>query len=99
MSALGQKRTFALHQPMSALPPKATSNATFGMSAKGQKRTSGGGCFKYKRGELKAYYRQSFPQSRQLPIGTEKCSEKALPHRFAVAAKVFFVHRVLVRLS
>ena len=23
MSALGQKRTFALHQPMSALPPKA----------------------------------------------------------------------------
>src|SRR5262249_4771410 len=28
MSALGHKRTFALHQPMSALPPKATSNAT-----------------------------------------------------------------------
>jgi hypothetical protein len=26
---------------MSALPPKATSNATYGMSAKGQKRTSG----------------------------------------------------------
>jgi len=23
MSALGQKQTFALHQPMSALPPKA----------------------------------------------------------------------------
>jgi hypothetical protein len=23
MSALGQKRTFAVHQPMSALPPKA----------------------------------------------------------------------------
>ena len=38
MSALGQKRTFALHPLMSALPPKATSNAT---SAKGQKRTSG----------------------------------------------------------
>ena len=27
MSALGQKQTCALHQPMSALPPKATSNA------------------------------------------------------------------------
>jgi hypothetical protein len=24
MSALGQKQTFAVHQPMSALPPKAT---------------------------------------------------------------------------
>jgi len=23
MSALGQKQTFAMHQPMSALPPKA----------------------------------------------------------------------------
>jgi len=28
MSALGQKRTCAPHQSMSALPPKATSNAT-----------------------------------------------------------------------
>jgi hypothetical protein len=28
MSALGQKRTCAVHYPMSALPPKATSNAT-----------------------------------------------------------------------
>jgi hypothetical protein len=28
MSALGQKQTFAVHQAMSALPPKATSNAT-----------------------------------------------------------------------
>jgi len=27
MSALGQKRTFALHQPMSALPPIATAKA------------------------------------------------------------------------
>ena len=35
MSALGQKRTYAVHQPMSALPPKATLNATKadGMSA------------------------------------------------------------------
>jgi hypothetical protein len=33
MSALGQKQTFAVHQPMSALPPIATSNAFFGMSA------------------------------------------------------------------
>src|SRR5262249_22636032 len=40
MSALGQKQTFALHQPMSALPPIATSIAFFGMSAMGQKRTS-----------------------------------------------------------
>jgi hypothetical protein len=39
MSALGQKRTCAVHKLMSALPPKATSNATYGMSAKGQKRT------------------------------------------------------------
>src|SRR5262245_21772568 len=30
MSALGQKRTCAVHQPMSASPPKATSNATQG---------------------------------------------------------------------
>jgi len=30
MSALGQKQTCALHSPMSALPPKATSNATDG---------------------------------------------------------------------
>ena len=36
MSALGQKQTCALQGPMSALPPKATSNATYGMSAKGQ---------------------------------------------------------------
>jgi hypothetical protein len=27
MSALGQKQTYAMHQPMSALPPKATLNA------------------------------------------------------------------------
>jgi len=40
MSALGQKQTFALHQPMSALPPIATSIAFFGMSALGHKRTS-----------------------------------------------------------
>jgi len=40
MSALGQKQTFAVHDLMSALPPKATSNATQGMSAKGQKRVS-----------------------------------------------------------
>src|SRR5262249_38799839 len=31
MSALGQKQTFAPHQPMSALPPKATSIAFFGI--------------------------------------------------------------------
>jgi hypothetical protein len=30
MSALGQKRTCAVQEPMSALPPKATSNATYG---------------------------------------------------------------------
>jgi hypothetical protein len=30
MSALGQKQTYAVQQPMSALPPKATSNATYG---------------------------------------------------------------------
>src|SRR5262249_30883383 len=29
MSALGQKQTFALHQPMSALPPIATAKADF----------------------------------------------------------------------
>src|SRR5262249_22118158 len=39
MSALGQKRTCAAHKLMSALPPKATSDATYGMSALGQKRT------------------------------------------------------------
>src|SRR5262249_3640684 len=33
MSALGQKQTFALHKPMSALPPKATLNAFIRMSA------------------------------------------------------------------
>jgi hypothetical protein len=27
MSALGQKQTYATHQPMSALPPKATAKA------------------------------------------------------------------------
>ena len=32
-SALGQKQTFAVHQPMSALPPIATLIAYFGMSA------------------------------------------------------------------
>src|SRR5262245_51532383 len=40
MSALGQKQTFAVHQPMSALPPKADSAVQRGMSAKGHKRTS-----------------------------------------------------------
>src|SRR5215475_1381847 len=37
MSALGQKQTCAVHSPVSALPPNATSNATYGMSALGQK--------------------------------------------------------------
>jgi hypothetical protein len=43
MSALGQKQTFALHQPMSALPPKADiresdlrKKAARGRSLKGQ---------------------------------------------------------------
>jgi len=40
MSALGQKQTCAPQKAMSALRPKATSNATYGMSAKSQKRTS-----------------------------------------------------------
>jgi hypothetical protein len=39
MSALGQKQTFAVQKRMSALPPKATLIACFGMSAMGQKRT------------------------------------------------------------
>jgi hypothetical protein len=39
MSDLGQKRTYALQQAMSALHPIATSIAFFGMSALGQKRT------------------------------------------------------------
>jgi len=30
MSALGHKRTFAVQEGMSDLPPKATSNATYG---------------------------------------------------------------------
>ena len=30
MSALGQKQTYAVQNGMSALPPKATSNATYG---------------------------------------------------------------------
>jgi hypothetical protein len=55
MSALGQKQTCAMHQPMSALPPIATAKADFrtrscplypqkrkAMSALGQKRTSTG---------------------------------------------------------
>src|SRR5262245_16510831 len=33
MSALGQKRTYALHQPMSALPPIATAKADFPQTA------------------------------------------------------------------
>jgi hypothetical protein len=36
MSALGQKRTCALQNVMSALPPIATSIAFFGMSALGE---------------------------------------------------------------
>src|SRR5262245_30033377 len=40
MSALGQKQTCAAQNVMSALPPIATSNATYGMSALGHKRTS-----------------------------------------------------------
>src|SRR5262245_11740681 len=39
LSALGQKQTCAAQKVMSALLPKATSNATYGMSALGQKRT------------------------------------------------------------
>src|SRR5262249_52138024 len=39
-SALGQKQTCAAHKLMSALPPKATPNATRGI-ALGQKRTWG----------------------------------------------------------
>src|SRR5262245_32760779 len=39
MSALGQKRTWAVQKVMSAFAPKATSIAFFGMSALGQKRT------------------------------------------------------------
>src|SRR5262245_26890358 len=36
MSALGPKQTYAPQKGMSALTPKATSNATYAMSAKGQ---------------------------------------------------------------
>jgi hypothetical protein len=50
MSALGQKRTCAVQKGMSALPPKATSNATCGI-AFGQKRTSRDG---YERSGSKA---------------------------------------------
>src|SRR5262249_35068828 len=39
MSALGQKRTYAVQHDMSALLPIATSIAFFGMSALGQRRT------------------------------------------------------------
>src|SRR5262249_795617 len=39
MSALGQKQTFAAQNGMSALPTIATSIASFGMPALGQKRT------------------------------------------------------------
>ena len=39
MSALGQKQTCAVQKGMSALPPKATLDASFRMSAKGQKWT------------------------------------------------------------
>src|SRR5262245_5314597 len=38
MSALGQKQTFALHQPMSALPRKRTFAVQEAMSALGHKR-------------------------------------------------------------
>src|SRR5262249_6718196 len=38
MSALGQKRTWAVQKGMSALPPIATASATYGMSARDQKR-------------------------------------------------------------
>src|SRR5262245_2618004 len=39
MSALGQKQTCAVHQPMSALTPITQSIASFFLSALGQKRT------------------------------------------------------------
>ena len=39
MSALGHKQTFWRDNAMSALPPKATLDASFRISAKGQKRT------------------------------------------------------------
>ena len=39
MSALGQKRTFAVQNGMSALPPKADMSGVMCMSAKCQKRT------------------------------------------------------------
>jgi hypothetical protein len=39
MSALGQKQTFAVHQAMSALPPKA--DISVKAFAKGQNRTFG----------------------------------------------------------
>ena len=38
MSALGHKQTFAVHQPMSALPPKADIRRRFGNVRYGQKR-------------------------------------------------------------
>jgi len=40
MSALGQKQNYAVQQSMSALAPKATSIAFFGMPVLGQERTS-----------------------------------------------------------
>ena len=40
MSALGHKRTFAVQNGMSALPPKADMCGALGMSALCQKRTS-----------------------------------------------------------
>jgi hypothetical protein len=38
MSALGQKQTCAVHQPTSALPPKADIGVSIGRSAKSQKK-------------------------------------------------------------
>jgi hypothetical protein len=40
MSALGQKQTCAMHQPMSALPPIATLIAFFGLSTRSPARPS-----------------------------------------------------------
>src|SRR4030095_7470949 len=76
MSALGQKQTCAVQLATSALPPKATSDAYFRMSAMSQKRTCSlfdqlVGAGGYGRGELEAQCFGSFGTARPL---TGKCS-------------------------
>src|SRR5262249_3471645 len=81
MSALGQRQTYAVQQGMSALPPKATSNATkwivrFGPIAE---TCEGGTCFLVVWDELRSYLRHKRLFAALTPVSCSRSTTRCRP--------------------